>query len=336
MPDHPTVADFTDLPDLAAERFGGGVLAANDEFFAPKEGLIKPGPAVWREGEYTERGKWMDGWETRRRRSSGHDWAIVRLGLPGLIWGVVIDTSWFTGNYPERASLDAVALEGTPSAAELSGPDVAWTPLLGEVALRGNAPNEFAVDGGGRVTHLRLNIFPDGGVARLRVHGDVMPDERLFGASREVDLAAMSNGGFVVACSDMHYGHRQNLILPGRSTHMGDGWETRRRRGPGHDWTIVRLTRRGVVERVELDTDHFKGNAPGSCMLEACDVTASSPFDASAATWRPLVPNTPLQPHSRHAFDDVVDRVPATHVRLNIFPDGGVARLRLFGRPAGR
>jgi allantoicase len=328
---------FIDLPDLAAERFGGAVVAANDEFFAPKEALVRGGAPEWREGAYTERGKWMDGWETRRRRTPGHDWAIVRLGLPGVVGGVVIDTSFFTGNYPEAASIDGCAVEGTPSAELLSGEAMRWEPLRPRTALAGTAATAFAGDGGGRrVTHLRLNIFPDGGVARLRVHGEVAPDERLFRAGREVDLAAIVNGGFVVSCSDMHYGHRQNLILPGRSTHMGDGWETRRRRGPGHDWSVVRLARRGAVERVELDTDHFKGNAPGSCMLEWCDAdpgTTSDPgaFDADAARWNELMPRTPLQPHSRHAFDDLAAPA-ATHVRLNIYPDGGVARLRLFGR----
>ncbi|AHG89679.1 allantoicase [Gemmatirosa kalamazoonensis] len=324
------MTDFTDLPDLAGERFGGAVIAANDEFFAPKDALVKPNAPEWREGVYTERGKWMDGWETRRRRSPGHDWAIVRLGMPGVVRGVVIDTSFFTGNYPERASLDACALDGTPGAEVLTTQDVGWEPLLGMSRLHGNARNAFEVDGDRRITHLRLNIFPDGGVARLRVHGDVVPDERVF-ARGEVDLAAMELGGFVVSCSDMHYGHRQNLILPGRSTHMGDGWETKRRRGPGHDWSIVRLARRGVLSRVELDTDHFKGNAPGSCMLESCD--APEGFDAERATWRPLVPATPLEPHARHTFD-VDSAEPATHVRLNIYPDGGVARLRLFGTVA--
>jgi allantoicase len=319
---------FTDLPDLAAERFGSAVLSANDEFFAPKDALIKASDPEWREGVYTERGKWMDGWETRRRRTPGHDWAIVRLGLPGLVRGVVIDTSHFTGNFPPRASLEACSIFGTPSAETLSGDETPWRPLLATVNLEGNTRNEFAVSDELRVTHLRLNIFPDGGVARLRVHGVVVPDERIFAPDREVDLAAMAHGGFVVSCSDMHYGHRQNLILPGRSTHMGDGWETKRRRGPGHDWTIVRLARRGVVERVELDTDHFKGNAPGSCMLEACE--SPDIFDAECAPWSSLVPDTPLQPHTRHTFDVATPRE-ATHVRLNIYPDGGVARLRLFG-----
>jgi allantoicase len=321
---------FTELPDLAGERFGSAVVAANDEFFAPKEGLIKPTKPEWREGLYTERGKWMDGWETRRRRTPGHDWAIIRLGLPGIVHGVVVDTSFFTGNYPEHASIDACALEGTVSAARLTSNDVPWEPLLDRVALQGDASNLFEIQTTHRVTHLRLNIFPDGGVARLRVHGTVVPDERVFRPGRDADLAAIEHGALVVACSDMHYGHPQNLILPGRATHMGDGWETKRRRRPGHEWTIVRLARRGVIERVELDTDHYRGNAPGRCMLETCDV-APSAFDADAATWRTLVAETALEPNARHAWHDLAV-APATHVRLNIYPDGGVARLRLYGQ----
>jgi allantoicase len=326
------MASFTDLIDLASERLGGSVVAANDEFFAPKESLLKPGVPEWRDGVYTERGKWMDGWETRRRREPGYDWAIVRLGAPGKIRGVVIDTSWFTGNYPERASIDAARVEGTPSAKSLNGSDVQWKPLLSEVALQGNTQNEFAIDNDELFTHLRLNIFPDGGVARLRVHGEVATPASLIDRNREIDLAAMENGGYVVSCSDMHYGHRQNLILPGRSTHMGDGWETRRRRGPGNDWTIVRLARRGTIERVEIDTDHFKGNAPGSCMLEWHDAgSTDAEFNADQAEWGTLVANSPLQPHTRHSFG-VSEPHAATHVRLNIYPDGGVARLRLLGR----
>lgn len=321
---------FIELVDLASERFGGAVVAANDEFFASKEALIRPADPEWREGEYTDRGKWMDGWETRRRRISGHDWAIIRLGLPGIVHGVVIDTSYFTGNYPEAASVDSCAVDGAPSVATIIGDTITWEPLLPRFPLVGNSANSFAVDAGGRrSTHLRLNIYPDGGVARLRVHGVAVPNARVFREGREVDLAAAENGGFVIECSDMHYGHRQNLILPGRSTHMGDGWETRRRRGEGHDWSIVRLARRGNVERVELDTDHFKGNAPGRCMLEYCD--AGPNVDLQTASWSVLVPEVPLEPHTRHAWD-VPATDPASHVRLNIYPDGGVARLRLFGR----
>ncbi len=317
---------FTELPDLAAERLGGAVLAANDDFFAPKEALLHAAAPVWREGEYTDRGKWMDGWETRRRRTPGHDWAIVQLGAPGIVRGVVIDTAFFTGNFPESASIEGCA-DGA------AGPDAEWIPLLRQSALTGNARNEFAITASERrVTHVRLNIFPDGGVARLRVHGDVVPDSKMFADGRELDLAALAHGGVVTECSDMHYGNRQNLILPGRSTHMGDGWETKRRRGPGHDWTIVRLARAGHIRRIELDTDHYKGNAPGSCTIETCDA-GSERFDAATATWNPLLPDTPLSADARHAWDvPVTPRI--THVRLNIFPDGGVARLRLIGQAA--
>lgn len=326
------MASFTDLIDLASERLGGAVVAANDEFFAPKESLLKQSDPEWREGVYTERGKWMDGWETRRRRTPGHDWAIIRLGAPGIVRGVVIDTSFFTGNFPERASIEMTSVDGTPSASWLAGSEARWEQLVSETQLKGDTRNEIEMSSGRRVTHLRLNIFPDGGVARFRAYGEVIPSDSIFTEVREVDLAAMANGGYVVECSDMHYGHRQNLILPGRSMHMGDGWETKRRRGPGNDWTIVRLARRGAVERIELDTDHFKGNAPGSVMIEASDVgDISKKFDANKVEWRKLVSETPVQPHSWHHFN-VSDPGSATHVRLNIYPDGGVARLRLFGR----
>ena len=314
---------FTELTNLASERLGTTVLEANDDFFAPKEGLIRAGAAEWREGEYTDRGKWMDGWETRRRRTPGHDWAIVQLGAPGIVCGVVIDTSFYTGNFPESASLDRCNNWSTR-------PGIAWQPLLSQTPLTGNALNHFAIQGHDeRVTHVRLNIFPDGGVARLRVHGVVVPDPGMFRDNRNIDLAAMAVGGVVVECSDMHYGNRQNLILPGHSTHMGDGWETKRRRGPGHDWTIVRLAQPGQIHRIELDTDHFKGNAPGSCALEWCNVRGTA-FDAARAVWQELLPDSALKADSRHHWEVPTPSV-ATHVRLNIFPDGGVARLRLFG-----
>ncbi|HEX2189868.1 MAG TPA: allantoicase [Longimicrobiaceae bacterium] len=325
---------FEDLPDLAAERLGGAVPAASDEFFAPREALLRPGAPEWREGEYTERGKWMDGWETRRH-SPGRDWAVVRLGAPGIVRGVVVDTSWFRGNYPEACSLEACSLPGTPSVAELTGDAAGWFEILPRTPLEGDARNAFPADSGRRVTHLRLSVYPDGGVARLRVHGEVVPEWTRFARSGgEVDLAALENGGWVVACSDMFFGHRQNLILPGRSLFMGDGWETRRRRGPGHDWVVVRLAAPGAIHRVEVDTDHFKGNAPDLCSLEAVRLPGAD-ADALAdptVPWAPLLPESRLQPHARHRWEDEVAALgPVTHVRLNVFPDGGVARLRLFG-----
>lgn len=326
------MSDFTDLVDLASERLGGAVLWANDEFFAPKEALLKPGEPEWREDAYTERGKWMDGWETRRRRTPGHDSAIVRLGVPGTVRGVVVDTRFFRGNYPEACSIDACVLPGVPCDEELAA--AAWTELLRESRLRGDAPNLFPVSSTERVTHLRLNIHPDGGVARLRVHGVAQPEFPAFvRRGGELDLAAMENGGWVAGCSDMFYGHRQNLVLPGRSLFMGDGWETRRRRGPGHDWSIVRLAAPGRVHRIEIDTDHFKGNAPDRVSVEAIDAPLATATElAAAAEWRPLLHEVRVRPHSRHRWEDeLAGAGRATHVRLNVFPDGGVARMRVFG-----
>jgi allantoicase len=327
------MSEPADLPDLASERLGGAVLAASDEFFAPKEALLRPHPAEWREGEFTERGKWMDGWETRRH-APAPDWCIVRLGVPGMVRQVEVDTTHFRGNFPEACSIEGCEVGGTPSVEELAGPSATWTELIPRTPLLGDARNLLPVRAGIRVTHLRLTIHPDGGVARLRVRG--VPDPawtRAALAGGEVDLAALENGGWVIACSDMFFGDRQNLILPGRSTHMADGWETRRRRDGGHDWSIVRLGRRGTLHRVELDTDHFRGNAPERALLEGID--AGEGGDAAAlardASWRPLLPDTPLHPHARHRWEELDSIGPVSHVRLSIHPCGGVARMRLFG-----
>ena len=328
------MTQFTDLLDVASERLGAAAIAANDEFFAPKEGLLKASAPEWREGVYTERGKWMDGWETRRRRTPGYDWCIVRLGVASRVHGVVVDTSFFRGNFPEACSIDACDVPAaTPADVLATDASIAWSEMLPRSVLGGDARNEFAVSHERRASHLRLNIFPDGGVARLRVHGVPRPDAWVLEPGREIDLAAAENGAQVLACSDMFFGHRHNLIMPGRSTHMGDGWETKRRRGPGHDWSVVRLAARGVIARVEIDTDHFKGNAPESASLETWSGGASGssapPHDGE---WMELLPRTVLQPHTRHLFRELAHDRAATHARLRIWPDGGIARLRLIGR----
>jgi allantoicase len=324
---------FSNYIDLAAERLGGAVLIANDEFFAPKEALLRPTAPEWREGEYTDRGKWMDGWETRRRRTPGHDWCIVRLGLPGAIHGVIVDTSYFRGNYPDSCAIDATSAPATASGDDLADESrTTWAPLLPQSKLAGDSRNEFAIRGAPRATHLRLSIFPDGGVARLRVHGEPTFDVRRVRSGSEIDLAAMENGGLALECSDMFFGNRHHINQPGRSTHMGDGWETKRRRGPGHDWLVIRLAARGTIHRVEIDTDHFKGNAPASCMVEVIDAAgATAGIEMPKGEWRTLLPQTPLQPHARHHFGKLASPGAATHARLSIYPDGGVARLRLFG-----
>ncbi|HEX8560870.1 MAG TPA: allantoicase [Pyrinomonadaceae bacterium] len=330
--------DFRSLVDLASERVGGAVIYANDDFFAPKENLLKAAAPVWREGAYTERGKWMDGWESRRRRTPGFDWCLVRLGLAGRVRGVVVDTSFFRGNFPESCSLEAASAPPNADAEALAGEAVRWVEALPQSRLEGDSQNAFAVAADGRFTHLRFKIYPDGGVARLRVYGEVEPDwEAARRAGGLVDLAAVESGGLVVATSDEFFGHRHNLIMPGRAADMSDGWETRRRRGPGHDWCVVRLGARGTVRRVEVDTAHFKGNFPESCSLEVCDAPAGSGAPGldpalDSAAWRELLPRARLQAHTRHFYEhELADAGPATHARFRIYPDGGVSRLRLYG-----
>ncbi len=326
------MSDFSELVDLAAERLGGAVLAANDEFFAPKENLLKASAPVWIEGKYTDAGKWMDGWETRRRREPGHDWCLIRLGLPGVPRGVVVDTAFFRGNFPESCSLEACAADGYPTVKELFAEEVKWTEILPWSHLKGDSRNVFTVQKDiGRVTHLLFRINPDGGVARLRVHGDAVPDwERLTRRPGEIDLAGAEHGGLVLSCSDMFFGNRHNLILPGPPLGMHDGWETKRRRGDGHDWAIVRLGVRGSVHRLEIDTSFFKGNAPGTAWVEGIDAPELQ-AGSLVGGWQEVLPKTPLQPHTLHRFDDLAAEGPFTHVRLGIHPDGGVARLRVFG-----
>ncbi len=324
------------LIDLAAARLGGRAVIANDEFFASRHNLLKPGRGVFIEGRYTERGQWMDGWETRRRRTPGHDWCIVRLGVPGVVRSVTVDTNHFRGNHPEACSLDALHLPRPTGARRLAALGD-WIEIVPRSPLTGHTEHDLAVRSGVPFTHLRLNIFPDGGVARLRVWGEARPDwARLMAARRPVDLAAATNGGVVLLCSDQFFSEPLNLLMPGRAANMGDGWETRRRRGTGHDWVVLRLGRRGRIEAVEVDTTHFKGNYPESCRLEACDEPgATGPTVPEPGTgWREIVPRAKLRPHHRHRFAVAAGaRRPVSHVRLSIFPDGGVSRLRLWGRP---
>jgi allantoicase len=332
--------EFTEYIDLAGERLGGRVLAANDEFFAPKENLLKASAPVWIEDKYTEVGKWMDGWETRRRRTAGYDWCIVKLGLPGVIHGVVVDTSYFKGNYPEHCELEACAVDGDPGLAQLDDHATKWSGLLPKSLLSGDARNPFPIALSSRVTHLRFKTYPDGGVARLRVHGEVLPDwPALNHTGGEIDLAAVEHGGWVIVSSDMFFGSRNNLILPGRSTGMHDGWETRRRRGPGHDWCIMRLGAAGNISRVEVDTSYFKGNFPESCSLEVCAAPRDliDPVVLGALPWKEILTRTKLQADSRHVYEkELLDSGEITHARFHIYPDGGVARLRIFGTLAKR
>ena len=324
-PENEFAGRYVNLADL---RLGAKIVHVTDEFFAPAERMLNPAPAIFTPGKYDDHGKWMDGWETRRKRVEGYDYCILRLGFPGMIRGIDIDTTYFTGNFPPGASIDACGCGDDPNES------AEWSTLLAAVPLKGNSHHLFPIQNDRTWTHLRLNLYPDGGVARLRVYGVVQPNFEKKDHGNSVDLAAVASGGRLVGCSDQHYGTPLGIIFPGLGLNMAEGWETHRRREPGNEWALFALGHRGHIQRIELDTTHFKGNYPDRCSIQAADVAGGS--DASLITqsmfWRLLLPEKKLEADMLHVFTrEVIDLGAVTHFRLNVIPDGGINRLRMFG-----
>ncbi|SDE27675.1 allantoicase [Paraburkholderia lycopersici] len=311
--------------NLADPRLGAAAVQTSDDFFAPMARMLNPEPAVFIPGKYDDNGKWMDGWESRRKRVSGYDFCIVKLGVPAVLAGVDIDTSHFTGNYPPAASLQACVSSGS-----IPPENTAWTEVLPSVALQGNAHHYHAIDTrGAAFTHVRLNIYPDGGVARLRVYGRPQPELK---TGTPIDLASAMNGARVVAANNQHFGLASNMLLPTEAANIGEGWETRRRREPGNDWCIIELAKPGQLTGAVVNTAHFKGNFAERCSLQGAFVEGGT--DESLITqamfWPTLLPEQRLRMDHAHTFD--LNATPViTHVRFNIFPDGGVSRLKLIG-----
>jgi allantoicase len=330
MADLPDFARY--LVNLASPRLGSKPIAVSDEFFAPAERMLRDEPAVFIPGKYDDHGKWMDGWESRRRRDGGHDWCVVRLGIKGAIRGVDIDTSHFTGNYPPAASIEACLTEKAPTE------KTKWTEILPAMPLGPSAHHYAPIADPGVYNHLRLHIHPDGGVARLRVYGE--PVAAWNGKDRKAlyELSALANGGRIVGYNDAHYGTVWTLLTAGRGVDMGDGWETRRRREPGNDWIIVMLGAPGRIERIEVDTAHYKGNYPDRCSLQAAlvDSGTDTAIVNQSMFWPEVLAPQKLSMDKIHKFEkaSIRDVGPVSHVKLNIHPDGGVSRLRIFGRLA--
>ena len=318
------------LVNLADARLGAKATFVTDDWFAEVNRMLNPEPPVWKEGVYDDAGKWMDGWESRRKRFEGYDYAIIRLGAPGMIQAIEINTNFFTGNFPPSASVDVCY---SPD----QDPDdkTKWYTLLPSVDLQGDSEHLFEVNNDQPWSHVRLNIYPDGGIARFRVYGRPFIDWDSVDNSQCIDLVSALNGGCALSCSDEHFGKMGNLTNPGRGVNMGDGWETARRRSPGYDWVILALGSPGVAEEIEIDTAHFKGNFPDSCDIQAAYVRGGSPEQIATQSlfWKTLLPNQKLSADSIHKFSVDPEFGPITHVKLNIHPDGGVSRLRVFGKP---
>jgi allantoicase len=320
--------EYTQLINLAAEGLGAKTLSCSDDFFAEMENLIKPGRGIFIEDKYTENGKWMDGWESRRKRTPGNDWCILQLGASGCITGVDIDTHFFLGNHPPHAALEACCIDSD----NINWDTVEWTEILPKSHLDAGSQNFYEIESNDTWTHLRLQIYPDGGVARLKVYGEVKKD--LTGHVNErIDLIAALNGGRSVLCNDMFFSHMNNLIMPTKGKDMGDGWETKRNRTPNNvDWVIIKLVQKGSVDEVLVDTKHFKGNYPDSCSIAGCVLKDGQSVDDTSIEWNELLPQSKLSADSEHLFkDELNNRGPFTHVKLMIYPDGGISRLRLYG-----
>jgi len=317
------------LIDLAQSRLGTKVTYKTDEFFAAAKRIINPWPPVFKEGVFDKHGKWMDGWETRRKRNKGHDYLILKLGKPGKINKVDIDTSFFNGNQPSKVSLEACFDKN-----KIPNKNTKWIKILNKKSTKPNSHHFFSIKNKSTFTHVKLNIFPDGGVARLRIYG-TMKVKRKFG-KKIINLTSILNGAVPIACNNEHFGRAENILAPGTGKNMGDGWETRRSRGKNFDWLILKCATQGKISKIQIDTHHFKGNYPDKCSLQAAYVnnkTSSNAIINSSKKWKFLLNKVKLQAHKKHNFENkLMKNKKVNYIKINIFPDGGISRIRVFGR----
>ena len=316
---------ITNHINLVSPILGSKIYEFSDQFFGKASRLIKDETPIFKDGVYDSHGKWMDGWETRRKRDKGNDYVIIKLGIPGKISEVEIDTAFFNGNHPEFASIDVCFSTNS---------EFKWQNLLNKKKLKPSSFHKFKVRNNRIVNFVRLNIFPDGGVARLKLLGDLEVHHKI--STKKIDLASVLNGAKIVACSDEHFGVAQNIISPGKSINMGNGWETKRRRGKGFDWVIIKLANIGIVNDIVIQTHHFKGNYPATFSLQGSFVSKNSDVKKlinNSAKWKKLVSNTKLKPHDNLKISELnLNSEKINYVKLNIFPDGGISRLRIFGK----
>jgi len=317
------------LIDLAQSRLGSKIVYKTDEFFAPAKRIIDPWPPVFKEGVFDKHGKWMDGWETRRKRSKGHDYLILKLGKPGKIYKVDIDTSYFSGNHPTKVSMQACF-----SKKNILNKNSKWTTILKKQSTKANSHHFFNIKNKSIFSHIKLNIFPDGGVARLRVYGTI-ENKKKFG-KKILNLTSVLNGATPIVCNNEHFGRAENILAPGIGKNMGDGWETRRSRGKNFDWLIIKCATAGRIGKIQIDTHHFKGNYPDKCSLQAAYINSkisNKSIVNSSKKWKLLLNKVKLNAHKKHNFQNkLMKNKKVNYIRINIFPDGGISRIRMFGK----
>ena len=315
------------LIDLAQPRLGTKVIYKTDDFFASANRIINPTNPVFKEGVFDKHGKWMDGWESRRKRTSGHDYIILKLGKPGKISKIDIDTSHFDGNQPAM-----ISVEGTQSISNKIN-QLKWINLIPKKKVKANSHHFFSVKNKKIFTYIKFNIFPDGGVARLRLYGSIAKSKKF--KNKRINLASLLDGASIIACNNEHFGKAENILAPGKAKNMGDGWETRRRRDKGHDWLILNSIDGSAIDKIEISTHHFKGNFPSHCSLQAAYLSpkSSKQIVNSSNKWRYLLKNTKLSANKTHKFKNyLMKNKKINHIKINIFPDGGISRFRIFGK----
>ncbi|KAF2147194.1 uncharacterized protein K452DRAFT_3142 [Aplosporella prunicola CBS 121167] len=322
--------------DLISKPLGSKILSYSDEWFAAAENLTTPTAPVRKPGVFTHAGAWYDGWETRRHNSEEADWVVIRLGVAsGKVKGIEIDTSFFSGNHAPEIAVQGCFGDDDEA---IKDPNYdGWQTILSKQECGPNQRQAWLLpkETEDAFTHVRLLMFPDGGIARFRLFGSAVP---IFpsSADQSFDLAALVNGGIAIDCSDEHFGTKDNLLLPGRGVDMGDGWETKRTRGEHIDWVIVRLGTEGEIEKLVLDTAHFRGNFPKEMQVFAGHFGDKDPDSHHNDDWVEILEPQPAGPDQEHEYEgDVLKEVAGkayTHVKLVIIPDGGVKRLRVIGR----
>ncbi len=282
-------------------------------------------------GTYDQRGEVVDGWETRRHAGPDGDWAIVRLGAPGRLRAVDVDTRFFTGNHPSGCRIDACVLGLLDDPTD---PRARWRTVVESTALEPDSHNLFGIDDSHRYTHVRLVLESDGGVARLRVYGDVVPDPDSW-ADVTVEVSGVEQGGRVEWSSDDFYSNAWSLIAPNRPRNMGDGWEARRRRDVGpdsHDAVMISFAGGTDLRRLEIDTSYFVFNATPEVSVLGSRTQPDDENGWALVTFDvPVLPRTAIAADARQTF--TVNSTGITALRLQAYPDGGIARLRAFGTP---
>ena len=315
--------------DLAQKRLGTKVVYQTDEFFAKANRIIDSSEPIFIPNKFDNHGKWMDGWETRRKRNKGHDYLIIRLGKEGIISKLNISTLYFNGNQPEFASV-----EGCYSKKKIPDKKTKWKLILNKKKTKPSSNNIFNIKNKSVFSHIKLNIFPDGGVARLRVYGKIVINKTQF-KKKIINLSALSNGASIIACNNEHFGKAENILAPGNSKNMGDGWETRRSRGKNYDWVIFKCVT-GKIDNIQIDTHHFKGNYPDMCSVQGAylsRVINNKSIIAKSNKWKTILNKAKLRPHKKHNFKNkLIKGTKINYIRINIYPDGGISRVRIFGR----